>query len=474
MHNEQYDLAVIGGGLAGLTAAARAAQAGLRVVVLERGAEELYACNARYSGGILHIAFHNIREPQEALLAVIESATGGKADPALARVFAANAARTVDWLRDEGVEFMSVGNIAYQQWVFAPRRPLTPGLDWKDRGADMAMRLLERNLKQRGGELLRGTAAERLIVEHGRIAGVEAKRGEASMAIRSRNVLIADGGYQSNRDLLGEHITAHPVKLMQRGAANGFGDGLRMARAVGAATSELSDFYGHLLSRDAFTNDRVWPYPQCDELGVAGIIVNSNGERFADEGRGGVFMANAIAKLADPLSAFAVFDEAIWQGPGKNARIPANPLLVEAGATVHTAPTLAELAMKIGVPAPSLEATVRNYNAAFEQGTLGQLKPGRSNKPIAGNSPIPTMPLTTAPFHAVALCAGITMTMGGIAIDERARVLDTSGSPIPGLFAAGSCTGGLEGRGGAHYLGGLMKAAVFGLLAGEQAAADLP
>ena len=268
--------------------------------------------------------------------------------------------------------------------------------------------------------------------------------------------------------------SAHPVKLMQRGAANGFGDGLRMARAVGAATSELSDFYGHLLSRDAFTNDRVWPYPQCDELGVAGIIVNSNGERFADEGRGGVFMANAIAKLADPLSAFAVFDEAIWQGPGKNARIPANPLLVEAGATVHTASTLAELAVKIGVPAPSLEATVRNYNAAFEQGTLGQLKPGRSNKPIAGNSPIPTMPLTTAPFHAVALCAGITMTMGGIAIDERARVLGTSGSPIPGLFAAGSCTGGLEGRGGAHYLGGLMKAAVFGLLAGEQIAAAQP
>ena len=66
------------------------------------------------------------------------------------------------------------------------------------------------------------------------------------------------------------------------------------------------------------------------------------------------------------------------------------------------------------------------------------------------------------------------MTMGGITIDERARVLGTSGSPIPGLFAAGSCTGGLEGRGGAHYLGGLMKAAVFGLLAGEQVAAARP
>ena len=58
-----YDLVVIGGGIAGLTAAGRAAQAGLRAAVLERGTDEQYACNSRYSGGILHIAFHNIREP---------------------------------------------------------------------------------------------------------------------------------------------------------------------------------------------------------------------------------------------------------------------------------------------------------------------------------------------------------------------------------------------------------------------------
>ena len=69
----------------------------------------------------------------------------------MAKAFADNAARVVDWLRDEGVEFMSVGNIAYQQWVFAPRRPLTAGLDWKGRGADVAMQLLEKNIKQRGG-----------------------------------------------------------------------------------------------------------------------------------------------------------------------------------------------------------------------------------------------------------------------------------------------------------------------------------
>ena len=465
-----YDLVVIGGGIAGLTAAGRAAQAGLRVAVLERGTDEAYPCNSRYSGGILHIAFHNIREPASALLEVIDAATRGKAEPKLAKAFADNAARVVDWLRDEGVEFMSVGNIAYQQWVLAPRRPLTPGLDWKGRGADVAMRLLETNIKKRGGEVFRGTAASGLIVKKGRVAGVAAMRAASAILFDALAVLIADGGFQSNLDLLRENISAQASKLMQRGAANGVGDGLRMARAAGAATSELTDFYGHLLSRDAFSNDRVWPYPQCDELGVAGIVVNARGKRFVDEGRGGVFVANAIARLDDPLTACAVFDEQVWQGPGKNARIPANPLLVEAGGTVHSAPTLAALAKLIDVPAARLEQTVSEYNEAYAAGTLAELHPARSSKPIPGNAPIPTMPVSTPPYYAVPLCAGITMTMGGIAIDAHARVLHESGEPIPGLYAAGSSTGGLEGRGGAHYLGGLIKAAVFGLLAGEHVA----
>ena len=124
----------------------------------------------------------------------------------------------------------------------------------------------------------------------------------------------------------------------------------------------------------------------------------------------------------------------------------------------------------IDVPAARLEQTVSEYNEAYAAGTLAELHPARSSKPIPGNAPIPTMPVSTPPYYAVPLCAGITMTMGGIAIDAHARVLHESGEPIPGLYAAGSSTGGLEGRGGAHYLGGLIKAAVFGLLAGEHVA----
>jgi fumarate reductase flavoprotein subunit len=73
---------------------------------------------------------------------------------------------------------------------------------------------------------------------------------------------------------------------------------------------------------------------------------------------------------------------------------------------------------------------------------------------------------------AIRLCAGITYTMGGIAIDAEARALSIDGTPIAGLYAAGSTTGGLDGGPDAVYLGGLARAATFGLRAGEAAAAQ--
>ena len=75
---------------------------------------------------------------------------------------------------------------------------------------------------------------------------------------------------------------------------------------------------------------------------------------------------------------------------------------------------------------------------------------------------------------AIPICPGITYTMGGIAIDGNAQVLDANDVPIPGLLAVGAATGGLEGGRDAGYIGGLMKAGVFGLIAAERVAALKP
>ena len=73
-------------------------------------------------------------------------------------------------------------------------------------------------------------------------------------------------------------------------------------------------------------------------------------------------------------------------------------------------------------------------------------------------------------FIAIPVCAGITYTMGGIAIDGHARVKHRDGGVIDGLYAAGSATGGIEGGKLAGYIGGLSKAATFGFRAAEHAA----
>ncbi len=466
MTNQQYDVIVVGGGIAGLSTANRAAQQGLKVAVLERGQGAQYLCNSRYSGGVLHIAMHNAKDPAEKLIEVIKHATGGKADPQLARALATTAGRAIDWLRDEGAKYIRVGNIVWQQHVLAPPRPIVAGLDWKGRGPDVTLRQLVSNLEKRGGKLLHMPALS-LMEREGRCIGIEAGDGESKQQFHAKAVVLADGGYQGNAALVHEHMGIDLTKVKTRGAGTGIGDGMRMALAMGAQLSELKYFYGHMLSRDSFTNDKVWPYPQLDELGTVGIVVNDAGERFVDEGQGGVFVANTIARLANPLSTWAILDEAIWEGPGRTARIPANPQLANAGGTIIKAATLAELAAKTGIAREALERTVAAYNAALAGGALAQLTPSRSAQPIAPSA------IGKPPYYAVPICAGMTYTFGGIFTDGYGRVMSTRGAPIDGLYAVGASTGGLEGGSGGGYVGGLIKGVTFGMRAAEHIAQSL-
>ena len=197
------------------------------------------------------------------------------------------------------------------------------------------------------------------------------------------------------------------------------------------------------------------------DLAAAGIVIDASGKRIADESYGGIYLSNAIARLPDPLSTTVIFDQAIWDGPpGRGHAQPPNPLLPENGGTLHKADTLAELAPRIGLAPKQLEDIVAAYNNAIETNTLDRLSPPR------GATRAKAWPINTAPFYAIPLCTAITNTMGGIAIDGDCRVLDMAGMPIPGLYAAGSTIGGLDGGPHSGYVGGLIKTAL-GLHAAE-------
>lgn len=456
------DVIVIGAGLAGLAAANRIAEQGWRVQVLEQGTDEAYLCNSRYTGGLFHIAMDDMAGDPAWVRDNLVRTTRGTTDPALADALTQNARRTLRWLSSLGVRFIQAGPDGLRRNSLAPPGVRQTGLNWRGRAGDVMLRTLAARLEAQGGAIHRGMQAQSLVMDDDRCTGVTVKRQDGQTETRrARAVVIADGGFQANPDLVRRFISAHPEKLLQRNAQTGQGAGLRMAEAVGARLVGMDRFYGHIQHRKAMTDNALWPYPVLDSLACGGIVVDGQAQRFCDEGLGGVYVTNAIAKLPDPLSAVIVFDEAIWNGPGKDWLLPANPYLQSAGGHLVSADTLEALAQKLGMPADALTRTVAGYHQLLE-GHAGHGQPPRSTAACKA------WPIRQGPFHAVEVCAGITYTMGGIATDAQARVLHQNGDPIRGLYAAGACTGGLEGGGeAAGYSGGLSKSAVFGMLAAE-------
>jgi fumarate reductase flavoprotein subunit len=459
-----FDLVAIGGGFAGICAAVRGAELGLRTAVLETGTDEGYLCSSRWAGGIFHVSYHDVKLTPDELLTAINRQTDGETDQELAAAIAADAGRTVDWLASQGAGFTDASPIGWHRFTLAPPRLPVAGQDWQGRGPDRLLGELRRRLQERQGRLLLGTRTASLRLERGRVIGVTAHRDGAVLDIDADAVVIADGGFPGNAELFRKYIGPRPDRVLMRHAGTAIGDGLKMAAEAGAALVGLDRFYGHLLSRDAMESKALWPYPQIDAVATAAIVVDRRGSRILDEGLGGISIANNLARLHDPLCATVICDAPIWETAGKAAQIQPNPQLLAGGGTLHRADTIEALAEAAGLPPENLAGTVAEYNDAVRFNRLLTLLPERSTRSGAPRR------IETPPFFAIPIGAGITNTMGGIAIDGHGRVKRPDGPAIAGLYAAGGTTGGLEGGGALGYVGGLIKACVFGLRTAEHAA----
>lgn len=461
------DVVVVGAGVSGLIAAVRAAQGGCRVLVLEKLVEDRYVCNSRLTQGVWHCALADpLSEPahlEERILAVTRNA----ARRDLAQAVAGDALRVVRWMQAAGVRFMK-GPLDYQSFVLAPPSITAQGRAWEGRGGDVMLRTLEAQLLQHGGRLLRGHRATRLLMQGDRVSGLEGHQADGQpFRLDADAVVIADGGFQANDELMRKHAYPQPQAVFQRNARTGMGDGLTMAMQAGAGATDLEAFYGHLLSRDAFTNEQLWPYPFMDYVMSSAILVDKHARRWVDEGLGGIVVANAIARSPDPSDKIIIADDVIWNDSGKFRLMSPNPWLTRSGGTLHRADTLDALAGLCGLDAATLAATVDSYNAAVRSGATAGLQPARSTDTSTAR------PIEKGPFYGIPVCAGITYTMGGIAINADAQALTPSQEPIAGLYAVGCAAGGLEGGPAVGYVGGLIKSGVTGLRAAEHITATL-
>jgi fumarate reductase flavoprotein subunit len=347
---------------------------------------------------------------------------------------------------------------------------------WRDGGPENALTAMWHAFVDDGGVMLPMTRAVDLEVDGGAVVGVHVEMPDGrKRLIRGRKVVMADGGFQANRELVGQHVTRHSYRPL--GSEFDVGDCLLMGMRHGAKAVDLDSIYVTVVPRDSVDREIFRRVQPPVELMAASVVVNARGERVGDEAIGpeeysviDVRIATWMAKTDAP-DCWVVFDDEAWRTVAssdamgklnKHTGLTLNPAIDEYGGTHVTAQTIEELAGKIGIPAANLSATVDGFNAFVRDGA--PIEPERTNSPP---------PLVEAPLHAFPLGLGIYFTMGGLLVNAHGQVLDEDERPIPNLYAAGGTMGGLQSGPENGYSGGWAEATTFGLLAAEHAAGEL-
>jgi succinate dehydrogenase/fumarate reductase flavoprotein subunit len=433
------DLLVFGGGMAGLSAAARAGSDGASVILVEKG--PAIGGSAMYAGFIWTAP--TVEVMQE---------VNPDADAALSARVVEHYSEAVDWVRSLGVH------------VSDPVAVLGYG---RGSQTDMANYLLacERQVREHG-ELLTGWSAQRLLYEDGAVVGaeIENETGERRV-IHSRSTLLATGGFGGDPALRAQHIHPLASDLPLRANPNSVGDGLRLGRSVGAAFGPPdAGFYGHLIpSKVAYTN----PYEFTDLTfyhSEHGVLINLEGRRFCDETVGDHLNTRYVLEQPE-ARALLIYDQRVhdeWMmAPYVEGVEPLDKfqLAYRRSARAAVAEEIEEfeaLPDEWGYPGPETRDTLLKFNRQCE---AGHPNPGRK---------LDAAPLVNPPYYVIEVIPAITFTFSGLSIDPQARVLDESGEVIPGLLAAGADAGGVFNR---AYAGGLACALVFGLQAAATATA---
>jgi len=434
MQQLETDTVVIAAGTAGLAAAVAAAEIGTRVIVFEK----LNRCGgtAVMGSGIFAVEsrlqrLKHIQFTREEAFRTYMDYTHWRVNARLISTFVNRSAATVDWLEKMGVEFLDVtshglGNFHTQHTVKGP--DTGPGSGPGQVGpASAMMKILAERAQQLGVKIFLKTPAQKILLDQNRVTGVLAidEKGEEIIA-RARTVIVATGGYGA------------PMP----GLPSVTGDGIRMAREVGAdaiekpaepARNGVPPFTGRF-----YTVSYTFQQPN--------LMVNLAGERFMNEEikENSVYSGNAIA--AQPgRCAFTIFDEATKdyyaesgldilsggiQVPIKDAQnfdAELEQIIAGGSDSIFVAKSLEELGGKTGIDLNGLLEAVNEYNKASDTG----------RDEIFHKKARYLRPVRKPKFYACKNFGSTTNKWYGIKINHKTEVLTSDNRVIPGLYAAG-------------------------------------
>jgi tricarballylate dehydrogenase len=455
------DIVVIGSGIAGLSAAVAAAEElagrdGVTVVLVDR-ADRLDAGGlTKWTSAYLRI--DDVYEPGDGFVPDVVGFSDGRTPSWYVESLVEHLPETMEWIQDKGIRFRKLPT-----YFINSNRPRLQPVG----GGEALLEALRPVAEQLGVQIRYRTTAQRLVLDGaGRVTGLEVTDDAGTTVLPAGAVVIASGGFEGSVEHLDAELggDAAALRHIAPGVRFNQGEGIRMALAAGAARAGQWDSF-HAEPVDPRCEDpeplvMVFPY---------GILVNTEGRRFLDEGRGTV----------DEI--YEATAREIWRQPGSTSWFITDQHFTEVEARERgilttrkpvTADTVEELAAALGLPADTLAQTIAGFNAAVVGGEFDWrspdglhtegIEPAKSNWAVA---------LTRAPFIAYPVACAIVFTFGGLDVDDRARVVRESGEPIPGLYAAGECTGLYHGK----YPGGtsVLRGMVFGRIAGQDAARSI-
>lgn len=480
MPTHTYDVVVVGGGVAGLSAACSAAETGARVALLERSTEAETGGNTRYTEAFLRM--QSLDEVAEGFEEILVDDFQGHPDPSVVAdavhpfakqsalyrathtvnpdyvaTLSQNAPTTLAWLADHGIrfDFMPTPFLTQSTTRMAP---VGGGLAIVETMGKVARAL--------GVEFHFETTARGLVVSQHGIDGILARTPAGPAEFRGR-VVLASGGYQGNNELMARYhgqaaMTCRPVA---RGGHYNKGEGLEMALAHGAATAgNFALFHAEPVDpRSGEAEAAIFCFPY-------GVLVNKEGQRFVDEARGTVDAwyertTRTIQAQTEGI-AWAILDQ-------QGLAVPNIMAGVRTDVPPVTGATIGELAARLGLPVDAVEASIAAYNAACPSGGAAQAyDPLRPDGVATANLTPPksnwARPLEQGPFVAYPIMAANVFTFGGLKTTERGEVVDRDGNPMPGLYAAGEITGLYY----SNYTGStsVLRGATFGRICGANAA----
>ncbi len=483
-----YDVVVVGAGNAALCAALSARERGASVLVLEKAPEYFRGGNTYFTGGALRFAFNGLEDikalvpdmspaeeastdvgtyTQSEFYSDLMRVTEGMADPELAQILVSESYPALRWLHGLGLRFVllygrqafKVGD-KFRFWGGLVVEVVGGGKGLSDQLFDIA--------GQRGITIQYESKGVRLLLDQkGGVSGITVFGPEGLEDVPTKAVVLACGGFEANAEMRARYLGPGWDLVKVRGVPYNTGDGINMALEIGAQS------YGHWSGCHAVAWDLNAP-PSGDRTITDlyqkhsypfGIVVNVKGRRFVDEGadlRNYTYAKYGREILFQPQrAAFQIFDDKVKHLLRDEYRIPQ--------CTMATAGTIEELAESLSIDQEGLVETVRQFNAAAQQGEFDPtILDGKGTVGIEPPKSNWALPIDTPPYLGYAVTCGITFTFGGLRINNRAQVLD-QGGPITGLYAAGELVGGLFYH---NYPGGsgLMAGSVFGRIAGASAA----